>query len=164
MKTLVVLGTGREGRMSERVFKFALNQLKSMGDEVETVDVRDYESSRTVAKWAPDDVSKKWAEKVEWADRLLLVSPEYNYSYPGELKILFDRLVDEYKDKPLYVVSVSAGGFAGVRLVEMLRLYLTSVGFRWMGAMNVGHVGDEFDEDGSTENEKHAERFGKLVG
>lgn len=161
MKTLVVLGTGREGRESEKVFDFVVSQLSG---EVDTVDVRDYESGRTVAKWAPDSVSEKWAEKVESADRIVLISPEYNYSYPGELKILFDRLVEQYKDKPLYVVSVSAGGFAGVRVVEQLRLYLTSLGFRWMGAMNVGNVADEFQDGGKTENPKHTERLKKLLG
>lgn len=161
MRTLVVLGTGREGRESEKVFDFVVSQIEG---EVDTADVRDYESARTIAKWAPDEVSERWAEKVEWADRIVLVSPEYNFSYPGELKILFDRLVDPYKDKLLYVVSVSAGAFAGVRVVEMLRLYLTSLGFRWMGAMNIGHVGDEFQEGGKTENPIHAERLKKLLG
>jgi NAD(P)H-dependent FMN reductase len=161
MKTLVVLGTGREGRMSERVSKFVMNNISG---ENELVDVRDYASGMTVAKWAPDSVSGKWAEKVECADRIVLVSPEYNYSYPGELKILFDRLVDEYKDKPIYVVSVSAGGFAGVRVVEELRSYLGVLGFKWSGVMNVGHVGDEFAEDGSTENHKHLERLKRMLG
>lgn len=160
MKTLVVLGTGREGRKSERVAKFVGKNL--VGD-IELVDVREYASDVTVAKWSPDDVSKKWSEKVKWADRIVLISPEYNFSYPGELKILFDRLVDEYKDKPIYIVSVSIGGFAGVRVVEQLRLYLTGLGFLWKGSMNVGNVENEFKETGETENEKHLERLNRLL-
>jgi NAD(P)H-dependent FMN reductase len=161
MNSLVVLGTGREGRKSESVAKFVMNNL---GGAVELLDVRDYASTVTVAKWAPDNVSDRWAEKVEWADRIVLVCPEYNFSYPGELKILFDRLVDQYKNKSIYVVSVSVGGFAGVRVVEQLRGYLTGLGFAWKGAMNVGNVGDEFDENGETENPKHKERLDRLVG
>lgn len=161
MKTLVVLGTGREGRKSELAAKFVMNNIDG---EAELIDVRDYASSMTVAKWAPDSVSEKWAGKVESADRIVVVCPEYNYSYPGELKILFDRLVDEYKDKPVYVVSVSAGGFAGVRVVEQLRSYFGVLGLKWSGVMNIGNVGDEFEEDGSTENPKHLERLKRMLG
>jgi NAD(P)H-dependent FMN reductase len=154
----VVLGTGREGRNSERVAKFVLRILKEKGFETELVDVRDFESARTVAKWAPDETSERWREIVKKSDKIFLVTPEYNFSFPGELKILFDRLMDDYNDKEIFVGSVSAGPFAGVRVVEELKHYLTSLGFNFRGAVNFGHVADEFTEDGETENEKHEER------
>lgn len=160
----VLLGTGREGRESEKVAKYIVSVLSSMdGIESELVDVRDFESGRTVAKWAPDDISKKWASIVGKANGLVVVSPEYNYMFPGELKIMIDRLVDEYKDLPVVVAGVSAGGFAGARVVEALKPYLVTMGMNFSGVLYFGNVGDLFDEKGSIQDDAHERRIKRAI-
>lgn len=159
MKITVLLATGREGRMSERVSSFITQVLTEHDYETQFVDIRSFESPRTVAKWAPDEISENWKQVIEDTDLLIIVSPEYNFMFPGELKILLDRLTTEYKNKPVILAGVSAGNFGGARAVEFLKLYVTSLGFSFKSALYYPTVEQEFSEEGSTTNPKHKERL-----
>ena len=54
------------------------------------------------------------------ADAVVIVTPEYNHSFPGPLKTLIDSAVAEWAAKP--VAFVSYGGVSGgLRAVEHLR-------------------------------------------
>jgi NAD(P)H-dependent FMN reductase len=62
-------------------------------------------------------------QKKAWhADGFIIVSPEYNHSYPGELKMLLDMLFSQYAHKPVGICGVSSGAWGGTRMVEQLRL------------------------------------------
>ena len=61
------------------------------------------------------------------ADGLIIVSPEYNHGYPGELKILLDTLYQEYNRKPVGICGVSDGLMGGGRMVEHLRQVLVEL-------------------------------------
>ncbi len=43
--------------------------------------------------------AKKLAEKITKADGIIIVSPEYNHGYLGELKLILDMLHDEHNYK-----------------------------------------------------------------
>lgn len=58
------------------------------------------------------------------ADGLVIVSPEYNHGYPGEMKLMLDQLYKEYNRKPVGICGVSSGALGGARMVEQLRLIL----------------------------------------
>ena len=54
------------------------------------------------------------------ADAFIIITPEYNHSYPASLKVLIDWHFDEWQAKP--VAFVSYGGISGgLRAVEHLR-------------------------------------------
>jgi NAD(P)H-dependent FMN reductase len=62
-----------------------------------------------------------FAARVDRADAIVVVTPEYNHSYPGPLKTAIDALREQWRAKP--VAFVSYGGMAGgLRAVEALRL------------------------------------------
>lgn len=67
-------------------------------------------------------MAKRYREKITRADGLIIVSPEYNHGYPGELKLLLDRAYKEYAHKPVGICGVSSGIMGGGRMVEQLRL------------------------------------------
>jgi NAD(P)H-dependent FMN reductase len=96
----IILGTARKGRQSEKVAKFMVSQTKKAGFKTKLVDVRDYRIQATNNKGELKE-SKKLKSIVEKADGLIIVSPEYNHSYPGELKMMLDMLYNEYKHKPV---------------------------------------------------------------
>ena len=65
-----------------------------------------------------------FAEKMNRADALVIVTPEYNHSFPGLLKHVLDTCLEEYIHKAAGIVGVSAGlrGYAGVEsLIPVLR-------------------------------------------
>ena len=116
----VILGTAREGRQSEKVAKFMIEETKNAGFETELIDVRDFRTEAT-DKLQASPQAKKLIPIIEKADGFIIVSPEYNHGYPGELKMMLDMLYQQYAKKPVGFCAVSAAGLGGARVVEQLR-------------------------------------------
>lgn len=115
----VILGTAREGRQSEKVARFALKEIVNFGLKTELIDARDFQTGVT-GKEPPNKT--ELSRKISRADGFLIVTPEYNHGYPGELKIMLDLLYEEYARKPVAFCGVSSGTTGGARAVEQLRL------------------------------------------
>jgi NAD(P)H-dependent FMN reductase len=145
----VILGTARPGRRSEAVAHHVLDTIlrRNLGSEL--VDVADYAVTGTGRDTAAGRLDV-YAEIVESADGIVIVAPEYNHGYPGELKLLLDSQGPAYARKPVGYVSVSAGLMGGARMVEQLRLVTTALRMIPVSpAVHVSEVGDAFDADGS---------------
>jgi NAD(P)H-dependent FMN reductase len=146
----VILGTARDGRNSEAVAEFVADYLPTTGGiDSELIDVRDYQLGQTYEAWNEHEEVPEiadWKEVAEEADGFVIVTPEYNHGYPGELKILLDSAFEEYFDKPVSLVGVSAGGFGGARVVEHIKPVLIELGMKVMGnAVYASHAGDMFE-------------------
>jgi NAD(P)H-dependent FMN reductase len=160
----ILLGTGREGRRSEVVAKFVLQVVQEHSQkynlETELFDIRDG-LTRT------GETGKKFSayqELIKRADGLIVVAPEYNHGYPGELKLVLDQLYEEYNRKPIAFCGVSAGPIGGARMIEQLRLVaieLQMVPIR--NAVYFGNVSDLFNEKGEVKNLSYADRLIKML-
>lgn len=144
----VILGTGREGRASEAAAKFVLKQAEAAGLETELIDVKDLPSPTTARVSMENFDAGEIGEKMKRADAYIIVSPEYNHSFPGELKIFIDHFYDEYDKKAVGICATSMGGGGGLRMIESLRIVF--------GALNVAvpkrtvqfpHIQDGVDEE-----------------
>jgi len=120
MNIPVILGTARAGRQSEKVAKFMLEEVKKAGIETEIIDARNFRTEAT-DNTQEGPQANKLSAIMEKADAFIIVSPEYNHGYPGELKMMLDMLYDQYAGKPVGFCGVSAGGLGGARGVEQLR-------------------------------------------
>ena len=159
----VILGTAREGRQSEKVAKFVLEETKKAGLESEIIDVRDYRIQATDNSGEIPQ-AKKLAEKVIRADGFIIVSPEYNHSFPGELKMMLDMLYKQYAKKPVGICGVSAGGMGGVRGMEQLRLLCITFHMLPIGeALYFSNVQDLFDEKGAIKDENYYRRAKRFL-
>jgi len=144
----IILGTSREARESEKVARFVLGEAKAYGLSSEILDVRDYRVQATDSTQT-GAIAKKLASKIEKADALIIVSPEYNHGYPGELKMMLDLLYQQYAGKPLGICGVSSGPLGGARMVEQLRLVAVELRMVNIGeALYFAGVKDLFDKDG----------------
>jgi NAD(P)H-dependent FMN reductase len=117
----LLLGSGREGRRSENVAQFVAGKLRAAGFESPFVDVRDYVTGVTYHSRQLQPAMVPWRDLMAKADGLVIVTPEYNHGYPGELKILLDSVLDEYERKPVGICGVSAGRAGGARAIEQVR-------------------------------------------
>lgn len=165
-KIPIILGTGREGRKSEHVFSFLRDTLKQEKEfDLESFDVRDFSSSVTVPAWVESPLYAPWRKSADEADGFIIVAPEYNHGYPGELKIFLDSAYKEYDKKPVLAVGVSSGIFGGARMVENLRQVLVEYGMvLTRDVIYVSEVEDIFDDDGKIapdKKEKFEERIMK---
>jgi NAD(P)H-dependent FMN reductase len=156
----IILGTARKGRASEKVSTALIEILQEREDyEIELVDVKDHTAhGYTIASWEENEITAPWKEMAKKASAFIIVVPEYNHGYPGELKLALDQAYDEYANKPALVCSVSVGGFGGTRAVENLLPVLRALSL--IVTANTLHVGDikEFQAD-----DKFKERTNKAV-
>ena len=164
MNIPVILGTARVGRQSEKVANFIVEETKKAGYETELVDVRDFRIDAT-DNTQVSPAAKKLLPKIEKADAFIIVSPEYNHGYPGELKMMMDLLYQQYAKKPVGFCGVSAGGFGGARAVEQLRqivVELHMVPIR--EALYFPVVQNLFDEKGVIKNpDAYKDRFKSFI-
>ncbi|NJE47686.1 NADPH-dependent oxidoreductase [Thermococcus sp. GR7] len=161
MKVKIVLGTAREGRKSEKVARYLVKKAQEFGWDAELIDVRDYLLAYT-HRWRITPKMKKYREKILEADALIIVAPEYNGSYPGELKILLDTIYDEYEALPVGICTVSSVT-GGVRLLMELRT--ASLNYRMLPVAQVRFYNvDDIFEGEELKGEKYEERVGRLFG
>lgn len=71
-------------------------------------------------------------EAIARADGVVIVTPEYNYSVPGVLKNAIDwasrpGYASVFKDKPVFIATVSGGALGGVRAQAHLKNILGAV-------------------------------------
>ncbi|CAL9450706.1 FMN reductase [Streptomyces griseomycini] len=118
----VVVGSNRHGRFGPVVAGWLLDRLRDRADlAVDVVDVADIDLPTTMeptarATAALADVTPKLAR----ADAFVVLTPEYNHSFPAGLKNLIDWHYGEWRAKP--VALVTYGGLAGgLRAAEHLR-------------------------------------------
>jgi NAD(P)H-dependent FMN reductase len=154
----IILGTAREGRQSEKVANFMLQETIKNGIESEIIDVRDYRIDATDSRGELPQ-AKKFAEKIIKSNALIIVSPEYNHGYPGELKMMLDMLYKEYAHKPIGFCGVSIGILGGARMVEQLRL--VSIEYHMIPireALYFSGVQNLFEENGNIKDVSYSDR------
>ena len=119
----LILGTGRENSNSQKVSNFVFNELKNFGFKVNFIKLRDWLGKPWTG--GMDDSKRKIVSKVlKKSKGFIIVSPEYNHSFPGELKLFLDEFYEEFNHKPVGICGVSVGKLGGARMVESLRLVL----------------------------------------
>lgn len=160
----ILLGTAREGRQSEKVANYAFEQTKAYGQfETELLDVRDFVGTAKT-KAMPEESAKKWSEIMERADGLIIVAPEYNHGYPGELKLMLDQLYKEYNRKPVGICGVSGGSLGGARMAEVLRILLIELQMVPIrNAVYFSAVQDLFDEKGVIQDLSYGQKFTAML-
>ena len=93
-------------------------------------------------------------ELVREVDAVFFATPEYNASVPGALKNALDWAsrpvaTNAFRNKPVAVISSSAGAFGGVWAGAELRKVLGTMGARVAEAeLAVGHAHEKLDENG----------------
>jgi chromate reductase, NAD(P)H dehydrogenase (quinone) len=106
---------------------------------------------------------------VAGADAILIATPEYNASVPGQLKNAVDWLsrplaTSALRNKPVAVVGASTGAFGAVWAQAELRKVLATAGARVVeGDVAVGHAHERFDERGTLTDENLLEQLGEVV-
>ena len=132
-RIMIIIGSVRPGRIGLPVARWVHDRVAAAGHEVDLVDLvelalpfmdepghpgkREYTKPHTLA----------WSARVEQADAVLLVSPEYNHSYSPALKNALDFLAHEWQAKPVGIVSYG-GASGGLRGAAALDPVLSTIG------------------------------------
>lgn len=160
----IILGTAREGRRSEHAARFVFEELKQR-EEIETkfLDVRDFRLPAT-DDTGELETAKKLSAITGRANGFIIVSPEYNHGYPGELKMMLDMSDGEYAKKPIAVCGVSEGAMGGARMVEQLRSVLIDLkAVPMLEAVYFSKIKELFDEQGKIQDVSYQGRVAKML-
>lgn len=125
----LLLGTVRQGRRSEAVARWLIERIEQRTDiSTQLLDPRDMYMPMDDDGESLKEQNPEYTQAIEKSDGLLIVSPEYNHSYPGTLKRAIDMLDPEYARRAVGLVGVSKGNFGGVRMLEHLHALVHAVG------------------------------------
>ena len=159
----VILGTARQGRMSAHAAELMRTQIeKRPGLTTELIDVARLPIPVDDAGEAVKD--HDLSEKMNQADGLVIVAPEYNHGYPGLLKHVLDTNLKEYVHKAVGVVGVSSGIFGGARVIQNLIPVMRELGLvQIFWDVNFTMVQGRFDESGKLLDESFLPRIEKFL-
>jgi NAD(P)H-dependent FMN reductase len=129
----IIVGSIRPGRAAQPIAEWFIDRARSHGGF--DVDVADLAEIRLPLMEEPNHPRLRqytsqhthdWSARIDRADAIVFVTPEYNYGYPATIKNAIDYLHQEWKDKPAGFVSYG-GVAAGTRAVQQLKQVLTAL-------------------------------------
>ncbi len=122
----IISGTNRPGSRTRQISDLIQRLYAETGEQVEIIDLIDLPFEElTGRQYGGAGLHLSWSEavqKINQADGLILVTPEYNGSMPGALKYFIDHWVypDSFEYRPICFVGLG-GLFGGIRPVEHLQ-------------------------------------------
>ncbi|TGA90336.1 NAD(P)H-dependent oxidoreductase [Streptomyces sp. MZ04] len=167
LRVAVIIGSNREGRFGPTVADWLLSRLGERADfEVDTVDLADSRLPTALSyDPSPEVVAEleKVTPKLAAADAFVVLTPEYNHSYPASLKALIDWHNAEWQAKPLAFVSY--GGLSGgLRAVEHLRPVFAELHTHTIrDTVSFHNAGGLFDADGTHKDPTGADAAAKAM-
>jgi chromate reductase, NAD(P)H dehydrogenase (quinone) len=176
MKVLGISGSMRRESHNRRLLLEAA-ELLPPGTELEL-----YEELKSVPPYDEDDdtgseagageadaVVRRLRDAVARADAILIATPEYNSSVPGQLKNALDwasrpLATNPVRNKPVGVIGASNGAFGAVWAQAELRKVLAAMGARVVGSeVPVGRAQARLDESGRLLDPDLEERVRELL-
>jgi len=150
IKVGLVYGSTRPGRFCDTVAQWAATRIAThSGFAVEHIDP---------AQPTTADDGPSLSQRLAACDAFIVVTPEYNHSFPAPLKALVDSYGPEWHAKP--VAFISYGGISGgLRAVEQLRLVFAELhAVTVRDSVSFAGAWEQFDSTGALRNPDRFER------
>jgi NAD(P)H-dependent FMN reductase len=163
-RLMIVIGSVRPGRVGLPVAEWVAATAREHGgfDDIDVVDLLELalpwmdEPNHPRLRQYTRPHTFAWSERVDAADAVIFVTPEYNYSYSPALKNAIDYLNGEWWRKPYGMVSYG-GVSAGTRGAAALSIPLTALGMVRVGAnVEINFPGASVADGVYTPGEKEA--------
>lgn len=157
----------RTGRKSHNVALYFEKFLSSnFPVTVEILDLKEYDFPLFDVPFQyqilPNKSIIQFRDKIIASDGVLIVTPEYNGSFPASLKNVIDLLYEEWHRKPVAFSTVSSGDFGGLQALTQLQFVFWKIK-AWTFTANfpVAKVQEKFDDSGVPTNSKETDEFAK---
>ncbi|MEW6471144.1 MAG: NAD(P)H-dependent oxidoreductase [Actinomycetota bacterium] len=120
IRVAIIIGSTREGRFGPTVARWIADHAAQRDDmDVDVIDLAEMDLPAAYPQRFSPAV-RAYLARLDRADAFIVVTPEYNHSFPAALKQAIDLGGREWQAKP--VAFVSYGGMSGgLRAVEHLR-------------------------------------------
>jgi NAD(P)H-dependent FMN reductase len=159
----VILGSTREGRQCDAIAAWLareLDQRKDLGFSIIDPLTLDLHQSRQASA-----SEKALCQKLGEAEAFIVITPEYNHSFPAALKHLIDSVYTEWQTKPVGFVSYG-GAAGGARAVEQLRQVFAELHAPTIrDTVSLPNVWEQFDEAGELKQpERPIRALNRMLG
>ncbi|GHF78651.1 NADPH-dependent FMN reductase [Streptomyces filamentosus] len=157
LRLAVIVSSVREGRFGPVVGTWFAGEAENRADLiVDVIDLADHELPAALSHNPSPETAEALAAvspRLEQADAFVVVTPEYNHSFPASLKHLIDWHYTQWRAKP--VGFVSYGGLSGgLRSVEQLRpIFAELHAVTVRDAVSFHTAWEQFGEDGRPKDE-----------
>ncbi|MFL6126519.1 NADPH-dependent FMN reductase [Actinophytocola sp.] len=152
LRVLVINSSVRDGRFGPTAARWLLGQLADRADlTADYLDLADHPLPLRISRQPDADAERVLSEvtpRLERAEAFVVVTPEYNHSFPASLKNLIDWHYTQWRAKP--VTFVSYGGLAGgLRSVEHLRQVFAELhAVTTRDVVSFHNAWEQFDDNG----------------
>jgi chromate reductase len=170
MKVLAISGSLRRDSHNTELLRAAAELLPP------SAELELFEGLKAVEPYDEDDDrgagpagARNLREAISSADAVLIATPEYNSSIPGQLKNAIDWASRPLRSnalwgKPAAVVGASTGTFGAIWSQAELRKTLGASGARVIEKdLPVGHADEAFTEDGRLADVELRERYVEIL-
>ncbi|MFE0178751.1 NADPH-dependent FMN reductase [Streptomyces sp. NPDC059002] len=166
----IIVGSVRGGRFCPTVADWFARQARAHGGiEVELIDLLDHPLPLIMPEYeepadpATQAVVDALTAKLARADAFVVVTPEYNHSTSPVLKNTIDWFLDEWKAKPVGLVSYGGMG-GGLRAAEHLRQIFAEVHATTVrDVISFHNQFSEFEKDGKPASPEGSEAAAKSL-
>jgi NAD(P)H-dependent FMN reductase len=149
----VIIGSVRDGRFGPTVAEWFLSQVEGPF-AVDVIDVAGVKLPLNLPSYGGQPSAETTAvleevtPRLDAADAFVVITPEYNHSFPASLKNLIDWHFTQWQAKPIALVSY--GGHSGGRhAVEQLRLVFAELhAMTLRDTISIAKYPEQFGEDG----------------
>jgi NAD(P)H-dependent FMN reductase len=157
LRLAIIVGSTRPNRFAPTVAGWFVDLARWRHDMiVDVIDLAEVRLPDVLAHPPPTEVAAV-SPRLAASDAFVVVTPEYNHSFPAPLKSAIDWHHEEWRAKPIAFVSYG-GRSGGLRAVEHLRhvfveLHATTI----RNTVSFHLARRQFDADGRPKNRDEAE-------
>lgn len=132
MKVTILSGSVRLERQSHKVALYVETQLKHRGVETDVIDLAAEPlpifGDPSMENSTVESRVKELGARLNRADALIFVTPEYHGSFSGVIKNALDYYWAEFQRKAIGVIAASSGKMGGINASSQLQHVVLSLG------------------------------------
>ncbi|AXG77722.1 NADPH-dependent FMN reductase [Streptomyces paludis] len=170
LRLAVILGTNREGRFGPVIADWFLSRAAGhtdfRADLTDLIDIAELDLPTALSFRPAPAVRAELAKvtpRLAAADAFVVLTPEYNHSFPAPLKSLIDWHFHEWQAKPVGFVSYG-GVSGGLRAVEQLRQVFAELhAVTVRDTVSFHRAGAHFDGEGRPKDPTEADAAAKAM-
>jgi chromate reductase len=169
VKILGIAGSLRKASYNRGALR-AAQQLCPQGATIEAFELDGIPAFNQDEERNPPQKVVDFKNRIQAADAILFVTPEYNYGLPGVLKNAIDWASRPYGDnawngKPGAIVSAAMSMGGGVRAQYQLRqsFVFLNIDAVVQPEVAIGNATERFDEQGNLKDETSKKLIGQLL-
>ena len=158
LRVAVIIGSTRQGRFAPVVANWFAKYIQTRKEFVaDMIDLAEVALPDVLSR-SPESAVEMLRGRLAVADAFVIITPEYNHSFPASLKTAIDWYSREWHCRPVAFVAYG-GNAGGLRAVEQLRQVFAELhAVTVRNSVGLSGAWELFDETGQLRNPERHEK------